>query len=106
MCSSDLDERRYDTALIRTLGGTRSQIRSSLIAEFTTLGGAAGLLGVAGSVVLTWALASRILKIDFIASPVVWVVGFALATGLTLLAGWLGTRSVLTTPPIQVLREG
>jgi putative ABC transport system permease protein len=100
------DERRYDTALIRTLGGTRSQIRSSLIAEFTTLGGAAGLLGVAGSVVLTWALASRILKIDFIASPTVWIVGFALATGLTLLAGWLGTRSVLTTPPIQVLREG
>ena len=38
--------------------------------------------------VLTWALASRILKIDFIASPTVWIVGFALATGLTLLAGW------------------
>ena len=31
------DERAGDTALIRTLGGTCSQIRSSLIAEFTTL---------------------------------------------------------------------
>jgi putative ABC transport system permease protein len=100
------DERRYDTALIRTLGGTRGQIRSALIAEFAALGGAAGLLGVLGSIVLTWALARQILKIDFVASPVVWIAGFAAATACTLLAGWLGTRSVLTTPPIQVLREG
>ena len=44
------DERRYDTALIRTLGGTRSQIRAALIAEFLALGGAAGLLGVLGAI--------------------------------------------------------
>ena len=100
------DERRYDTALIRTLGGTRKQIRSALIAEFSALGSAAGLLGVLGALALTWALATRVLKIEFSASPTVWIVGFAAATGLTLLAGWLGTRSVLTTPPIQVLREG
>ena len=100
------DERRYDTALIRTLGGTRSQIRAALIAEFLALGGAAGLLGVLGAIALTWALATRVLKIEFAASPVVWIVGFLAATACTLLAGWLGTRSVLTTPPIQVLREG
>lgn len=100
------DERRYDTALIRTLGGTSSQIRNALIAEFTALGAAAGLLGVLGSIALTWALATRILKIEFIASPVVWIIGLFAATALTLVAGWLGTRSVLTTPPIQVLREG
>ena len=100
------DERRYDTALIRTLGGTRSQIRAALIAEFLALGGAAGLLGVLGAIALTWALATRVLKIEFVASPVVWIVGFLAATACTLLAGWLGTRSVLTTPPIQVLREG
>jgi putative ABC transport system permease protein len=100
------DERRYDTALIRTLGGTKSQIRAALIAEFSALGGAAGLLGVAGSMLLTWVLATRLLKIDFVASPAVWLIGFFAATACTLLAGWMGTRSVLTTPPIQVLREG
>jgi putative ABC transport system permease protein len=100
------DERRYDTALIRTLGGTRSQIRNALIAEFSALGGAAGLLGVLGAIALTWALARQILKIEFVASPLVWIVGFAAATACTMLAGWLGTRTVLTTPPIQVLREG
>lgn len=99
------DERRYDTALIRTLGGTRRQIMSSLVAEFSVLGGAAGVLGVLGAIALTWTLATRILKIEFVASPSVWIAGFALATGLTMLAGWLGTRSVLNTPPIQVLRE-
>jgi putative ABC transport system permease protein len=100
------DERRYDTALIRTLGGTRSQIRAALIAEFLALGSAAGLLGVLGAIALTWTLATRVLKIEFIASPAVWIIGFSAATACTLLAGWLGTRSVLTTPPIQVLREG
>lgn len=100
------DERRYDTALIRTLGGTSSQIRNALIAEFSALGAAAGLLGVFGSITLTWALAARILKIEFVASPLVWAIGLVAATTLTLLAGWLGTRTVLTTPPIQVLREG
>lgn len=103
---STQDERRYDTAIMRTLGGTRTQVRNALVAEFSLLGLAAGALGVLGSVVLTWALATRILKIEFIASPVVWAVGLVAATLLTLIAGWLGTRSVLSTPPIRVLREG
>ncbi len=103
---STQDERRYDTAIVRTLGGTRRQVRDALIAEFSLLGIAAGALGVFGAVALTWALATRILKIEFIASPVVWIVGLVAATLLTLVAGWLGTRSVLSTPPIRVLREG
>jgi putative ABC transport system permease protein len=103
---STQDERRYDTAIVRTLGGTRTQVRNALIAEFSLLGLAAGALGVIGAIALTWALATRILKIEFIASPTVWIVGLAAATVCTLLAGWLGTRSVLSTPPIRVLREG
>jgi putative ABC transport system permease protein len=102
---STQDERRYDTAVVRTLGGTRGQVRNALIAEFSLLGLAAGVLGVLGAVALTWTLATRILKVEFIPSPVVWIVGLAAATLCTLLAGWLGTRSVLSTPPIQVLRE-
>jgi putative ABC transport system permease protein len=103
---STQDERRYDTAIVRTLGGTRTQVRDALIAEFSLLGVAAGALGVIGAIALTWALATRILKIEFIASPVVWIIGLIAATVLTLVAGWLGTRSVLSTPPIRVLREG
>ncbi len=103
---STQDERRYDTAIVRTLGGTRTQVRDALIAEFSLLGVAAGALGVIGAIALTWALATRILKIEFIASPTVWIVGMVAATLLTLVAGWLGTRSVLSTPPIRVLREG
>ena len=99
------DERRYDTAVIRTLGGTARQVRRALLAEFVTLGAATGVLGVGGAVGLTWALAARLLKIEFVPSPGVWVAGFVLAVALTLLAGWLGTRSVLSTPPLQVLRE-
>jgi hypothetical protein len=29
-----------------------------------------------------------------------------LAAAFTLVAGWLGTRGVLDTPPMKVLREG
>jgi putative ABC transport system permease protein len=102
---STQDERRYDTAVVRTLGGTRAQVRNALIAEFSLLGLAAGVLGVFGAIALTWTLATRILKVEFTPSPTVWVFGLIAATVCTLLAGWLGTRSVLSTPPIQVLRE-
>ncbi|TAG06055.1 MAG: FtsX-like permease family protein [Betaproteobacteria bacterium] len=102
---STQDERRYDTAVVRTLGGTRSQVRSALIAEFSLLGLAAGVLGVLGAVALTWTLATRIIKVEFIPSPGVWLLGLLAATLCTLAAGWLGTRSVLSTSPIQVLRE-
>jgi len=100
------DERRYDTAVMRSFGGSRAQVRRAMLAEFTTLGLAAGLLGVLGAVALTWALATQALKIAFIASPGVWTLGLAGAVLFTLVAGWLGTRGVLDTPPMRVLREG
>ncbi|MFN3629999.1 MAG: ABC transporter permease, partial [Casimicrobiaceae bacterium] len=103
---STQDERRYDTAVMRSFGGSRAQVRRAMMAEFATLGLAAGLLGVIGAITLTWALATRALKIEFIASPGVWLAGLALAAAFTLLAGWLGTRGVLDTPPMQVLRDG
>jgi putative ABC transport system permease protein len=102
---STQDERRYDTAVVRTLGGTRAQVRNALLAEFSLLGLSAGVLGVFGAIALTWTLATRILKVEFIPSPTVWMIGLVAATLCTLIAGWLGTRSVLSTSPIQVLRE-
>lgn len=100
------DERRYDTAVMRSFGGSRAQVRRAMLAEFATLGMTAGLLGVIGAVGLTWALATRALKVEFIASPGVWLAGLVLAAAFTLVAGWLGTRGVLDTPPMKVLREG
>ncbi len=103
---STQDERRYDTAVVRSFGGSRAQVQRSLLAEFSILGLAAGALGAAGAIALTWAIATRALKIEFSLSPIVWLLGIAFALVLTLLAGWLGTRSVLNTPPMHVLREG
>ncbi|MCS6995558.1 MAG: FtsX-like permease family protein [Casimicrobiaceae bacterium] len=99
------DERRYDTAVMRSFGGSRDQVRRTMLVEFSTLGFTAGLLGVIGAIGLTWALATRALNIEFVASPGVWLSGFVLAGLLTLAAGWLGTRGVLDTPPWRVLRE-
>lgn len=101
-----LDERRYESALIRTLGGSRTQVWQSLGAEFFALGSVAGVLAAAGATVIGSVLASQVFQLPYTGSVWIWVLGVpagALGIGLT---GLLGTRKVISHPPITTLRGG
>jgi len=98
--------RRHDTAILRTLGASRRQVQASLFIEFTTLGALAGLLAAAGASVVGYVLATRVFELPFQFNPWVWLAGTlvgALGVGL---AGVMGTRSVLSQPPLLTLRDG
>ena len=43
------DERRFDAAILRTLGASQAQLRAAQVAEFLVLGALAGLLAAAGA---------------------------------------------------------
>jgi putative ABC transport system permease protein len=43
------DERRFDAAILRTLGASQAQLRKAQVAEFLVLGALAGLLAAAGA---------------------------------------------------------
>ena len=99
------DERRYDAAVLRTLGASERQLAAAQVAEFLALGGLAGLLAAAGATATGYVLADRVFDIPFTWDPVLWLVAIAGSAACVAVAGWLGTRSTLRQPPLAALRE-
>jgi putative ABC transport system permease protein len=99
------DERRFDAAVLRTLGASRRQLQSAQVAEFLLLGALAGLVAAAGATAIGWALSDRVFKVPFEANPLVWLYGIGGGALAVTLAGWLGTRNTVRQPPLAVIRQ-
>jgi putative ABC transport system permease protein len=98
------DERRYESAMLRTLGASRSVVARGVLAEFTMLGLLSGLLAAAGASAAGYLLARFVLEIEYGLDPRVWVVGLFGGALLVAVSGWIATRSVVRQPPITTLR--
>jgi putative ABC transport system permease protein len=99
------DERRFDAAVLRTLGASRKQLQSAQLAEFLLLGALAGLVAAAGATAIGWALSDRVFRIPFDPNPLVWLYGVGGGALAVALAGWLGTRNTVRQPPLAVIRQ-
>jgi putative ABC transport system permease protein len=100
------DERRYESAMLRTLGASRATVLQGVLAEFTTLGLLSGLLAALGAQVAGFVLATRVLDLKYGFDGWVWLTGAAGGAVLVAFSGWLATRSVINHPPITTLRAG
>jgi putative ABC transport system permease protein len=98
------DERRYESAMLRTLGAARGVVARGIVAEFAALGMLSGLLAAVGASIAGVLLANTVLQIDYRLDPWVWVYGLAGGALLVAGSGWLATRSVLSEPPARSLR--
>jgi putative ABC transport system permease protein len=103
--ASTQDARRFDAAVLRTLGASRSQLNAAQVAEFLLLGGLAGLLAAAGATTVGYFLADRVFNIPFGFNAWLWLYALAGGAAAVAIAGWLGTRDTLDRPPIEVLRQ-
>lgn len=99
------DERIYEAAIFRTLGAKRKQLTRAWAAEFAILGGLAGIFAAAGASLLGYAIGSHVLHLSYTFNPWIWVTGMLTGTTGVLIAGMLGTRTTLTTPPLLTLRK-
>jgi putative ABC transport system permease protein len=99
------DERRFDAAILRTLGASRSQLVAAQSAEFLVLGALAGALAAAGATALGYVLSDQVFHIPFSANPMVWLYGVGGGALVVTLAGWLGTRGTMRQPPLAVIRQ-
>ena len=99
------DERRFESAVLRTLGARRAVVRQSLLAEFATLGLLAGVLAAAAATVLGYVLATRVFDFPYQWNPWIWLLGGSVGCLGVGLAGLLGARSTLNQPPWRSLRE-
>ena len=103
--SATHDERMFDAAILRTLGATSRQVLATQAAEFAAIGALAGLLASLGASALGYVLAIKVLNVPYAIDPVVWLVGLFGGMAGVLAAGLLGTRRVLSTPPMRIFRE-
>ena len=98
------DERRYESAMLRTLGATRGVVFQGVAAEFVVLGALAGLLASIGATAVGWLLARRVFDLDYSPDPWIAVIGVLGGAALVGTAGLLAARSVVSHPPMQALR--
>lgn len=99
------DERRYESAMLRTLGASRRVVLQSVAAEFTVLGLLAGVLGAAAASAVGYHLATRAFNLNYHFDFNVWWIGLLGGTLLVGLTGIAVTRSVVDVPPALSLRE-
>ena len=102
---STRDERRYESAMLRTLGASRATVLQGVAAEFSALGFLSGTLAAFGATAVGWVLARRLFSLEYTLDPWVWVVGLVCGTLLVGVSGTLATRRVVNTPPIHTLRD-
>ena len=102
---STRDERRYESAMLRTLGASRGTVLQGVAAEFSALGFLSGTLAAFGATGVGWVLARRLFSLQYTLDARVWVVGLVCGTVLVGVSGTLATRRVVNTPPIHTLRD-
>lgn len=100
------DERRFESAVLRTLGARRQILLRGLFAEFATLGALSGLLAGVAATGLAQVLAETVFNFDYRFDVSVVLAGIVSGVLIVVIAGMLGTRSVLSQPPVRTLREG
>ena len=102
---SSRDQRLKEHALLRALGGTRKLISGALASEFAILGLFAGLVAVVGAEITVYALNSQVFELGTSLHPWLWLAGPALGMAVIATVGYLGTRKLVHSPPVTVLRE-
>jgi putative ABC transport system permease protein len=99
-------ERRHEAALLRTLGARRMQLRVAAACEFALLGLVAGLTAAIGAAGAGIWLGHAVFHIDDFVPPLLpLAAGALLAALVVMLLGLAGTRKIIRTAPMQLLRE-
>ena len=66
---STRDERRYESAMLRTLGARRRVVLAGVAAEFTALGMLSGVLAAIGATLAGWLLAREVFDLEYRSIP-------------------------------------
>jgi putative ABC transport system permease protein len=101
---STIDERRFESAMLRALGARKRTVFSGVMAEFAALGAAAGLLASAGASILAAIVAVQLFDLPYEFNPLLWAVGVAAGVLIVCASGFVAARGAVNAPPVDVLR--
>ncbi len=102
---STIDERRFESAILRVLGAKRSTVLAGVMAEFAALGTAAGILASAGASVLAYLVATQLFELPYEFSPAIWLAGVSAGIIVVCLSGYFAARGAVNARPADVLRR-
>lgn len=101
---STIDERRFESAMLRALGARKRTVFSGVMAEFAALGIAAGVLASAGASILAAIVAVQLFELPYEFNPLLWVVGLTAGVLVVCASGLVAARGAINAPPVDVLR--
>ncbi|MGI9205158.1 MAG: ABC transporter permease [Woeseiaceae bacterium] len=101
---STIDERRFESAMLRALGVRRRTVLSGVLTEFAALGFAAGFLASAGASILAAVVTIQLFDLDYAFNPSLWAAGLAGGVLLVCVSGFIAARGAINAPPVEVLR--
>jgi putative ABC transport system permease protein len=101
---STIDERRFESAMLRALGARKRTVLAGVMTEFAALGLAAGVLASAGASVLAALVAIRLFELPYVFNPWLWISGILAGVLVVCVSGFIAARSAINSPPVDVLR--
>ncbi len=102
---STRDERRYESAMLRTFGARKQQVLAGVASEFAAIGLLAGVLAASGASLAAYLLATRLFNLEYQFSLALWIVGPLAGVLLVTLSGLGVSWRVVSHAPASVLRN-
>lgn len=98
--------RRINEAVIlKTLGGTRAQIRAAWLVEFAVIGASAGIIAGGLGTLASWAVMRFVLQSDWVFLPGLLAAVIFGCMALMMAAGYAGTENALRARAAPLLRN-
>lgn len=101
---TSLPERRKESAILRSLGGSDSLLSQSQWAEFLTLGIVSGLLAAVGAELLGWLVYTEIFNLEWSSKWQIWVLAPVLTGAIVGAIGRWSAKQARQMPPAQLLK--
>jgi putative ABC transport system permease protein len=102
---STLPQRIRENAILRAIGASRRRLLQGMMTEFAVLGLLSGLLAASAASVAGYLLSVQVFDLGYRFDFTIWLAGLVAGTLGVGLAGVLGTRRVLSTPPLQIIQN-
>ena len=90
--TQELEQRRYENALLQTLGASAAQCKQLDKIEMGLIGAISGFMAVIISELSLWPIHQQLLKLDPVLHPILWVGLPLISSGLFILVSWVSHR--------------
>jgi len=102
---STIDERRFESAMLRALGARKRTVFAGVMTEFAALGLAAGIMASAGASILAALVAIQLFELPYEFNPLLWIVGLVSGVLIVCASGFVAASGAVNAPPADVLRN-